>query len=1553
MESTSLSVLLIRWQEAFEQGKDLSAEELCPGQPHLAEQLRPALEQLRQLRSLSAWTEELVPATVAPTEAVPATVAPAANDETCGLPGTDESPPTQAPSAGDSRTPVCLPAPATTEVIQVPDYEILEELGRGGMGVVYNARQVKLNRLVALKMILAGGRAGAAQLPRFRTEAEAIARLQHPNIVAVYEVGEHQGMPFLALEFCAGGSLDRKLAGSPVPAEQAARLVEALARAMHVAHLANVIHRDLKPANVLLGDDGTPKITDFGLAKKLDEVGQTHTGDVMGTPSYMAPEQARGSKDIGPAADVYALGAILYELLGGRPPFKAATVYDTLVQVISEEPAPPRRLNAQVPADLETICLKCLHKEPVRRYSSAAELADDLGRYLAGEPIRARPVSATERAWKWARRRPAVAGLLLALVLLTGAALGTIAVFYHNAVWQAAEALREAERARQAEQQAEHERDHAHAMERIARQEQSKTLAEKKRAEKQLTRAEWLLYASQVQAAQREWEAGDAARAWEHLDACRWDYRGLEHRCLVSLFEQNQTSLRGHADTVWAVAISPDGSRIASGGQDSIVKVWDSRSGRARLTLAGHTRQVSCVAFSPDSSRIVSGSVDRSLKVWDASSGRLLRTLQGHAKPVNSVAISADGRRIVSGSSDNTVKVWDAGTGEELRTLRGHSNWVSGVAISPDGRRIVSSSGDRTLQVRDGRSPPASHTLRGHTGYVWCVALSPDGRRIVSGSSDHTAKVWDCSTGKLLHTLGGHADTVRGVAVSPDGRTVITASRDRTLKVWDLKTAQERFTLRGHTSWVTCVAAGPDGHGIVSGGDDRTVKVWYMNTAQGLPALKVPPTVVYTVAIDPDSHRIASAGGDGAVTVCDMKTRQVLRVLRGHTSWVNCVLFSPDGQRIVSGSNDTTVKVWEARTGKLLRILRGRGGKAGGVRRVAISRDGARIVGAGGEGAVTVWDAKTGAELFSVQAPVAVNSVAISSGGRWIVTGGKVGQLEVWDLKTRKARLAWEGHTSWVNDLAISPDDQRIVSGGGDDLVKVWNARTGRNLLTLHGHTNQVNSVAISPDGSRIVSGSWDKTVKVWEARTGQELLTLKGHATSVNAVAVSPDGRWIVSGSNDETVKLWDARSEQDLFSLRGHTSAVSKAAISGDGKELLGQDAAGKVLAWDAATGQPLPDPPARMPGGAAAGNGRLRLSADGKLIRVVDLAIRKRQHQLDRERLERLTRFDPDWHRRRLESALQAGDDFAAAFHAQRLILGQPLDAALHIYLAHVFARFGKRQKCALHLTQALLLDPHVSLWPVDPGAARRGTQAAQAGDWRRAVWELRLAAHQPKATLSSVTDLLLAEFAAGDTAGARATIVDLASRLRQEKGQGASWVIFSAQAAPWEKTAAASHLHQGTNAVVHMTAGGAVGEDGRRVAAGRGPPRPGRTAQRRHPASLRGGAVSRRAVRRGGPSAGGIGEGAGQGRLYRYLAVPGADGTAARQARPGPRPAGARRGMASPAEVRHLAGAGAVEHAAGRGAQTDPHAGGVKREAAGPGEVYLNGRASLAPSTVSMR
>jgi serine/threonine-protein kinase len=404
MGEDRLDNLLLTWHEQQKKGRDVSAAELCRDCPELATALSQRIADLQAKNPLvppkqPGWTT-VVPVQQPAHEAASDTLREGLRSQ---------------PGAS---------APPST----VPGYEILKELGRGGMGVVYQARQCNLNRLVALKMILAGTHAGPDALARFLHEAETVARLKHPNIVHIYECGSHEGKPYFSLEYLEGGAWAGKLKGQPQPPGEAARAVQTLAIAVQAAHEQGIVHRDLKPANVLLAADGSLKITDFGLAKQSDSR-LTATGEVMGTPSYMAPEQALGqTRKIGPAADIYALGAILYELLTGRAPFKGASAWDTLQLVIGTEPVAPCQLQPKVPRDLETICLKCLHKEPNRRYGSALDLADDLRRFQNSEPIQARPVGTIERAWRWSRRNRAVAVLaaslgvvaLASIVALTG-----------------------------------------------------------------------------------------------------------------------------------------------------------------------------------------------------------------------------------------------------------------------------------------------------------------------------------------------------------------------------------------------------------------------------------------------------------------------------------------------------------------------------------------------------------------------------------------------------------------------------------------------------------------------------------------------------------------------------------------------------------------------------------------------------------------------------------------------------------------------------------------------------------------------------------------------------------------------------------------------------------------------------------------------------------------------------------------------------------------------------------------------------------------------------
>jgi WD40 repeat protein len=1234
-------------------------EDLCRECPERAAEVGPLLEALRQI--------------AAPPTSEDLTLAP-------------PSPTAEAAVATASATLSGSNGPAG-----VPGYEIEGELGRGGMGVVYRARQKGLNRLVALKMVLSAGHAGQAELERFRAEAEAVASLQHPNIVQVFEVGEHDGHPFFSLELCALGSLEKKLNGTPLPVAEAAGLVRVLANAVQAAHDAGIIHRDLKPANVLLAAGETDrsgsspsahgtvngsigavaKITDFGLAKRLGtDSGQTRTGAILGTPSYMAPEQAAGQKDVGPPADIYALGAILYECLTGRPPFRAATPLDTVLQVVTDDPAPPRQLNPLLPRDLETICLKCLEKLPGRRYASAAELADDLGRFLADEPIRARPVTILERGVKWARRRPAVAGLMGLVVALTALGVGLVL----HQWWRAEEASRR--EAARAETEASARADAEAARELAGRKqteaEESSRLAGQRLDQLQQAQrlARLTQYSTSIARARNELDTRQLPRAADWLNDCALDGRGWEWAYLKQQASPEAVRCAGLLYDVWAVAWTPDGTRLATGSPDGTIRLWDPRTGRELQVLWDHKGHIAGLAFSPDGRWLASATatvkpglfattweraVSGDVKLWDTRRWRVVRTLRG----LHTVAFSPDSKRLAAATAGRGITVYDVETGKELRRLSGHRLPVGPVAFNSDGTRLLTGAADVNHLTGPQWASTAPIRVPGElklwdmasgkevtpawpepAGGVRRAVFLPGDDCVASLTLDGTLEVWSIDKGTRLHALTAHEGRGEGLALLPDG-VLLTAGLDAKAVLWDAASGKKIRTMDG-PDYICDVTR--DGRWLaIAGTGGRPTRIYDLRQAgaRDLPLAK--EARIAGVQFSPDGKRLYALSAPPS-------TRWYLhafdaasgRQLYKEASGGGQLIVTLDGKHLVVGGTaglfgGAEVYIRDAVTGKLTRTLKGHTEDVVGL---ALSNDGrwlastacnSRVVTRAGE--VCIWDLASPSDKpafrFLRAAGKHLFSVAMSGDGRLVAGACRDGQVYLFDRISGKPDGTLSGSPRELRAVAFRPDGTQLAAGTDNGLVLVWDMKRRALLREMprqdldsggEGRVSRsIGALAYSRDGRRVLTASGPGTatgeVKLWDPDAGQELLTLPGRL----AVAMSPDGRHVAAAGGETTpavLRVWSEPSHSELRAVRRHTSSVRGMATSRDGKRFASAADDGTVRIWDAGTGEvllALEGHQGRVWSVAFSPDGRRLLSAGVDGARLWDLEAGKPLHHL----------------------------------------------------------------------------------------------------------------------------------------------------------------------------------------------------------------------------------------------------------------------------------------------------------------------------------------------------
>lgn len=990
-----------------------------------------------------------------------------------------------------------------TKVRYFGEYELLEEIARGGMGVVYKARQVKLNRIVAVKMILAGELANQADVERFYTEARAAANLHHPGIVAIHEVGQHDGQHYFSMDYVAGESLANRIARGPLPAREAVTLTKTVAQAVSFAHVEGVIHRDLKPANILLDAQGEPHVTDFGLAKHVrGETGSserktaiataeslTATGQVLGTPSYMPPEQAVGkTKEIGPRSDVYSLGAVLYCTLTGRPPFQAASTLDTLLQVLDRDPVSPQAINSAVPRDLETICLKCLEKDPQHRYASAKDLVDELQRFLDGKPIKARPISAAARAWRWCRRKPALAaaGALAATAILATVVLAVSFAIYQSRV-------------------ADYNR---------------RTLAE-----------------NHFDKGQSLCEEGDVARGmfWfvRSLQTAPRGATDLQRAIRAGLGVWHAPGAR--LRMVWdhqagtgvsAITFSTDGKTLLTAYNGHTVQLWDPATGKPIGGRIRHNGHQDSQGFSPDGKMFAVGSNDQDVAavLWDTATGKPIRQLRlrqedlpqpGMNGSARRTAFSPDGKTLLAGCWGGTVQLWDVATGNPIgpafRDNEGdrklHKDWVEDVAISPDGKVVATASRDKTARLWDATTGKPMCEPLPHESWVVAVAFSPDGKTLLTGCSSG-AQLWDTDTGKPLGDPLIHPG-IYAVAISPDGTLLLTGSNDRTARLWDVATHKLIGVPLRHDHYVEAVAFSPDGKTAATAGG-RDIRLW------DLP-----------------------------------KSSQPAEIILRHDNPVTAAAFSPDGSMVGTGSysdyenrtrNDpppsSEARLWDAATGEPLGDPLPRQPHQERPLKAAFSPDGKIFAmlgefwdyeGYGMRSAIHLWDVATrqpvGQPLVqkvdeNARWGQGVERLDFAADGKTLTATDLEGLIQVWDLATGKP-VGPPAKSEGGVPAAVSADGNRRLSGHCEDNT-AWFRDTVTGKAGSVQHRGSVNAVAISPDGTLLLTGSHDHTARLWDAATQKPIGPPLKHDGPVGTVAFSSDGKTVLTASSDKTARLW-----------------------------------------------------------------------------------------------------------------------------------------------------------------------------------------------------------------------------------------------------------------------------------------------------------------------------------------------------------------------------------------------------------------------------------------------
>jgi WD40 repeat protein/serine/threonine protein kinase len=872
-----------------------------------------------------------------------------------------------------------------------------------------------------------------------------------------------------------------------------------VAQALDYAHKQGILHRDVKPSNLLLDTRGTVWVTDFGLAKSEDQPNLTQAGDVLGTLRYLPPEAFEGRADR--RSDVYSLGLTLYELLALRPAFPEKDRNRLIHQLTHSRPIPLRKLNPEIPLDLETIINKAIDQEAARRYSTAAELAADLQRFIEDEPIRARRISRPEQLARWARHHRELAASLaaLALLLVLVALASTAGVFLLKT---------------------------ANDREREARQAESTARLE---AEGQRDKARQDLYVANMNLAQREWETGNVAHVHELLaeygspqdespDLRGWEWYYQDRLCHGAL-----RTLNGHVGGVRAVACSPDGSRVVSSGSDGTLRLWDMADGHMLRQVKAHGDEALSVVYRADGKEIASAGPDGTVRLWDPDSDQPPRILTHYRTGTARMTYSADGKLLATGGEDGIVRLWDTSLRCEVHQFKPLPSAILRMAFSRDGRRLVSVHEDCTLQIWSVAEGRIEHTLHGNGYRITGARFSPDGQSLAAGDDDGSVWVWEAATGKKLPAPTRLEGGILSLAYSPDGTKLALGCFDGAVRIWTATAAGEPYLLRGHTGGVLGLAYSPDGTQLVTAGSDGTVRIWNAAAPSEFLRLKGPKVRTVSVAYRPDGRQLASAGADGSVRIWEPGFGGIPRLFKGHELWVMSLAYSPDGRRLASGGEDGHIREWDPDTGNLVRDFANHQGL---VHWIAYNPDGTRLASAGEDGTVRIWDANTGEEVRILKGHVReVLGIAFSPDGSRLISCGLDGTVRLWDPMGGGELWARTMTPAGVACVTYSPDGRYLALTCRDHTVRICTAADGRELRTLKGHTQWVTCASYSPDGRRLVTTGHDRTMRIWDPALGQELRVFKNSAAWGSFAVFSPDGRQLAAAGFDGTISIADAR--------------------------------------------------------------------------------------------------------------------------------------------------------------------------------------------------------------------------------------------------------------------------------------------------------------------------------------------------------------------------------------------------------------------------------------------